>query len=128
MSEKIDLVLSEPIKYAEAGVNQCWTCKHCVGQKEYTAGIPSLNYLGIFPVRVLLPECELVESYMTYTTAIPCEKFEVIGEEYEPKSVSDPEFGKDYKDWYCGNCGEHIDPEYDFYCSRCGKKIKMPEE
>lgn len=49
-------------------------------------------------------------------------------EEYEPKFVPDPEFGKDYKDWYCGNCGEYIDPEYDFYCSRCGKKIKIPEE
>ena len=49
-------------------------------------------------------------------------------EGYEPKAVPDFEFGPDYKDWYCGYCGEHIDPEYDFYCSRCGKKIKMPEE
>lgn len=49
-------------------------------------------------------------------------------EEYEPKSFPDPEYGDYQKHWYCGNCGEPIDPDYDFYCSRCGKKIKLPEE
>lgn len=48
--------------------------------------------------------------------------------EYEPKAIPDPEFGKSYKDWYCGKCGEHIDPEFDFYCSSCGAKIKEVEE
>lgn len=71
-----DLRISEPIYYAQNGASQCWTCKHCVGQKEFIAEI--LDPLEKRYVKVLLPECKLVECYMTYTTAIPCKKFEVI--------------------------------------------------
>lgn len=74
-----DLRISEPIYYAENGVSQCWTCKRCIGKKEFIAKI--LHSSENRYVKVFLPECELVECYMTYTMAIPCEKFEVIGKE-----------------------------------------------
>ena len=45
--------------------------------------------------------------------------------EYEPKAILDPEYGD--ADWYCGNCGELIDIEYDNYCPSCGGKIKEHE-
>ena len=46
-------------------------------------------------------------------------------QEYEPKAILDPEYGD--ADWYCGNCGELIDIEYDSYCPSCGGKIKEHE-
>ena len=45
--------------------------------------------------------------------------------EYKPKVILDPEYGD--ADWYCGNCGELIDIEYDSYCPSCGGKIKENE-
>lgn len=79
--ENMDFLLSEPIKYAENGVSQCWTCKNCVGHKEFRVRI--YDPLEIRYISVLFPECKIADLYMAYTTDVPCRKFEVIRKEEE---------------------------------------------
>lgn len=71
--QKNDLIISEPIKYAENGVSQCWTCKNCVGRKEFWGKTFSGDRM-----RFWLPECRVADMYMTYTSIIPCSKYEVM--------------------------------------------------
>ena len=64
-----------PIHYAEKNVSQCWSCKNCIGQKEFNTDLS--GKLDIIPV--LLPECRVTEKYMLFVYEMPCGHFEAIG-------------------------------------------------
>ena len=58
-----------PIHYSENNVSQCWSCKNCIGQKEFNTDM----------IPVLLPECRVTEKYMLFVYEMHCSRYEAIG-------------------------------------------------
>lgn len=66
--------MANKLHYADNGVHQCWTCRNCVGQKEFlrfVADADSIDREMIF----ILPECKVTGKYMTWVAESPCSKY-----------------------------------------------------
>lgn len=65
----------DTLHYAENGVHQCWTCRRRCGITIYSKTIFDIDSIPQV-VQFYLPQCEVADQYMLYTTKVPCEKYE----------------------------------------------------
>lgn len=96
------------VKHKNSNVGQCWSCKNCVGHTlvKVQPGSPYFKISGL----VALPECKIVEAYMTHVYREKCPYFDRRYKEYlvpSEKIMLHPEIKN-----ICLMCSSHK------YCSK----------
>jgi len=66
--------MADKLHYAENGVHQCWTCRNCVGQKEFLRAVVDADCIAREMI-FILPECKVASQYMTWVAEFPCSKY-----------------------------------------------------
>lgn len=66
--------MPDKLHYAENGVHQCWTCRNCVGQKEFVWNVTDAESVDR-KIIFVLPECKVADRYMTWVTQDPCSHY-----------------------------------------------------
>ena len=68
-------------KFTMNNVGQCWSCKNCIGSKKVrrVKAIvdfrPALYGKVYSNVEVILPECKVMNLYMTHVYHNPCDSY-----------------------------------------------------